>query len=61
MAREVEIEPGIAWESARWGDHRRPADPYGVEEWIAERARLVEQWFPQRGAAVRAQLAARGL
>ena len=59
--RADEVEPAVAWESARWGDYRRPATPYGVTEWRAERQRLVEQWFPMRGAIVRAQLAARGL
>ena len=61
LQRGDEVEPGMAWESARRGDYRRPATPYGVSEWRAERQRLVEQWFPMRGAIVRAQLAARGL
>ncbi len=61
QARADEVAPAIPWESARWGDSRRPADPYGIEEWIAERQRLTDVWFPMRGAIVRAQLAARGL
>lgn len=61
QARDDEIAPGIPWESARWGDYRRPAAPYGVTEWDAERQRLVDTWFPARTAIVRGQLAAHGL
>jgi hypothetical protein len=60
-ARDDEVLPAAAWESARWGDYRRAEDPYGIEEWLAERQRLREQWFPGRTAIVRGQLAARGL
>ena len=47
-------------ESARWGDNRR-STPYQRDvEWVAERDRLMEQYFPQRTDIVIEQLRDRG-
>lgn len=60
--RLAEIDDAIVLESARWGDVRRPGQPYtrGVE-WVAERDALLGAYFPQRSARLLAQLRAGGL
>ena len=50
------VRPHIVLESARWGDNQRPEMPYGLLEWDAERARLLESYFPNRSAIAEAQL-----
>ena len=56
MARADEIYGAIVGESARWGDSKR-SRPYTRDvEWIAERDRLVENYFPVRTDIVMNQL-----
>jgi hypothetical protein len=60
-ARATEIETAILGESARWGDADREP-PYTRDvEWIEERRRLTEEFFPQRTAVLIEQLRAAGL
>ncbi len=48
LARANEIDTAIIGESARWGDGRRP-QPYTRDvEWVAERDRLLNEYFPVR-------------
>jgi hypothetical protein len=59
--RAREIYGAIACESARWGDAQR-ARPYTRNvEWMAERNRLLTQYFPQRTGILLEQLKAAGL
>ncbi|MCH9022768.1 MAG: CotH kinase family protein, partial [Planctomycetes bacterium] len=52
-----EVDRAMVGESARWGDNVFPSDPYRREiEWIAERDRLLDTWFPVRTASVLGQL-----
>ena len=69
-ARIDEVDGAVIAESARWGDYRRdvycyasaPCSLYTVGEyWEVEKARLLDDYLPQRTAVVQAQLAARGL
>ncbi|MDI6447427.1 lamin tail domain-containing protein [Anaerobaca lacustris] len=56
MARADEIHGAIVGESARWGDSRR-SQPYTRDvEWLAERDRLVNNYFPVRTDVVMNQL-----
>jgi len=49
-----EIQPAIYAESARWGDYRRDvrlttsALLYGETQWLKEKKRLIEDYFPKR-------------
>jgi hypothetical protein len=44
-----QLDRAIIAESARWGDHRRPSNPYTRDgEWLAEQNRLLTQYFPVR-------------
>jgi len=62
LARLNELDRAVVGESARWGDNRRPDDPYTHDdEWAAERDWLLNTYFPQRTAIVLNQLKARGL
>jgi len=55
------IDRAVVAESARWGDTRR-AEPYTRDvEWVAEKARLVDRFFPVRSSVVLAQHRADGL
>ncbi|MBN2474599.1 MAG: lamin tail domain-containing protein [Pirellulales bacterium] len=57
-----EIDRAVVGESARWGDNRRSTDPYTRDdEWVAERDRLLNSYFPQRTDTVLNQLRGRGL
>ncbi len=61
LARANEIESAVICESARWGDERR-ATPYTRNvEWVAERNRLLTEFFPNRPDHVIAQLRRHGL
>jgi hypothetical protein len=61
QARAEEIYDPLVAESARWGDTYRDT-PYTRDvEWEAERTRLVTEFFPDRTAALIAQLTAAGL
>lgn len=56
-----QLDRAILAEAARWGDDRRPADPYDRNDWLAEQARLYGQYFPARSANVQGQLNSAGL
>lgn len=56
MARAGEIDRAIVGESARWGDSLRSNQPYTRTDWIAERDRLLNQYFPVRTNNVLNQL-----
>ncbi len=62
LDRLSEIDRAIVGESARWGDNRNPgAPPFTRATWIAERDRLLADYFPVRTANLLGQLAADGL
>lgn len=47
--RAHEIRNAIVGESARWGDYRRASRPFTRDaEWMEERARLLDEYFPSR-------------
>jgi hypothetical protein len=55
--RSDEIFSALIGESARWGDAKRPAQPYTRDvEWAEERRRLVEECFPGRTEVLIKQL-----
>jgi hypothetical protein len=56
MARANEIDRAIIGESARWGDSIRSNAPYTRVDWLAERDRLVDQYFSVRTDIVLNQL-----
>jgi len=61
QVRLDEIDRAIVGESARWGDNRK-AIPYTRDvEWVNERDRLLNTYFPQRTAIVLGQLRSAGL
>jgi hypothetical protein len=56
------IDRAIVGESARWGDVVRTTQPYTRDvEWVAEKNRLLTQFFPNRTALVIQQLKNAGL
>lgn len=56
------VRDAVVLESARWGDSRRPGEPYTRDvEWQAELDWLLDTWFVERAAIVVAQLRDRGL
>ena len=60
--RLSQVDRAVVGESASWGDNRRPGRPYTRnEEWVAERDRLLNTWFPQRSDVVFNQLRSDGL
>ena len=62
MRRAQEIERALVPESARWGDWKIPGVIYNRDDhWIAERDRMLTQFFPQRSAVVLQQLRDIGL
>jgi len=62
MMRILEIDPAIVCESARWGDARRPNQPYTRNnEWMTELTWLIRTYFPQRSKNVIAQLRSLGV
>ncbi len=57
-----EIDPAIACEAARWGDARRPSDPYTRnDEWMTEMNWLLNTYFPARTNIVLNQFRSAGL
>jgi len=52
MRRATESEKLIVLESARWGDYRRPSDPYTKADWLRELNGLLKNYFPYRSANV---------
>ncbi len=60
-ARADEIYGAVIGESARWGDGRR-RDAYTRDvEWVAERDRLLNEYFPRRTDVLLGQLTDEGL
>jgi len=60
--RKAEIDKAIVDESARWGDAKRPSQPFTRNvEWLAEVNRIVSSYIPQRTNTVLNQLKADGL
>lgn len=68
LARQLEV--AIVAESARWGGYRSSVHPYKTgpfeiyrrdTHWRPEVRRLLEEYFPKRGEALREQLRAAGL
>ena len=61
LARSDEIEDAVVAESARWGDTDREP-PYTRDvEWMDERARLLDEFFPYRSGHLEQQLIEAGL
>ncbi|MCA9148399.1 MAG: lamin tail domain-containing protein [Planctomycetales bacterium] len=59
--RSAQVEQAVVAESARWGDNRR-LTPYTRDvEWVAERNRLLTQYFPTRTRFMISQFRQRGL
>jgi hypothetical protein len=57
-----QIYYAIVDESARWGDYNRAGNAYTRNaEWAAERSRLLNTYFPQRGAVFVSQMRTAGL
>lgn len=56
-----EIDLAIHAEAARWGWVERPGDPYDHADWEVEKARLLDEYFPQRSEIVIEQLRLGGL
>lgn len=62
MRRIEEIDDAIVLESARWGDVRRPGQPYTRDlEWSNELRALQISYFPRRSERVLGQLRSAGL
>ncbi len=68
--RADEIDVAVVAESARWGSYRRDvhswsSGPYQLytrnDYWIAERQRLLEDYFPRRNAVALSQFRSMGL
>jgi len=56
LARLDVVDEAVVAESARWGDSRRPKPFTRDKEWLAEKNRLLKQYFPQRTGIVLDQL-----
>lgn len=56
LARLDVVDEAVIAESARWGDSRRPKPFTRDKEWLAEKNRLLKQYFPQRTGIVLKQL-----
>ncbi len=50
--RAMELDVAIIAESARWGDNRRGTPYERDDEWVAERDRILNDYFPERTAEV---------
>ncbi|MBN1804231.1 MAG: CotH kinase family protein, partial [Sedimentisphaerales bacterium] len=62
MARANEINGAIVGESARWGDSKRPSQPYTRDvDWAGEVNRLVNEYFSVRTDIVMNQIRQAGL
>jgi len=62
LDRAEEIRLALVAESARWGDNKRPDNPYTPDvEWQQELDFFTQTYFPQRTDIVLNQLKARGL
>ena len=56
QARLDSIDEAIVAESARWGDNQRSTPFTRDKEWVAEKNRLLQQYFPRRTGIVLSQL-----
>ena len=57
LSRLNTIDRAVVAESARWGDNRNPdKPPFTREDWIVERDRLIEDFFPLRSQVLIEQL-----
>ena len=56
QARLDSIDEAIVAESARWGDNQRATPFTRDKEWVAEKNRLLKQYFPRRTGIVLSQL-----
>ena len=57
ISRLEDIDRAVVAESARWGDNRNPDKPaYTREDWITERDRLMQDYFPFRTEVLVGQL-----
>ncbi|SVD75082.1 uncharacterized protein METZ01_LOCUS427936, partial [marine metagenome] len=61
QARLDSIDEAIVAESARWGDNQRSTPFTRDKEWVAEKNRLLQQYFPRRTGIVLNQLRAQNL
>jgi len=59
--RAEEIDRAIVGESARWGDRKRAAAYTRDIEWVQERDRLLNDYFPRRTGILVSQLRGAGL
>ena len=55
-AMATEINDAIVAESARWGDAQRDSSLTRNDDWIPERDRLLNAWFPERTRVLLEQL-----
>ena len=57
LSRLNTIDRAVVAESARWGDNRNPdKPPFTREDWVVERDRLIEDFFPLRSQVLIEQL-----
>ena len=61
LALAAEIDKAVVAESARWGDAKREPPYTRDAEWVTERDRIVNNYFPRRQAVFLSQLRADGL
>jgi hypothetical protein len=61
LARLNVVDEAVVAESARWGDSQRPKPFTRDKEWIAEKNRLLKQYFPKRTSIVLNQLRGQNL
>ena len=66
----LQVEDALGMESARWGDYRRDVHPYKTppyelytveKHWKPEVKRILQEYFPNRGAHFTQQLLQAGL
>ena len=48
----VELGPGVLMEYARWGNYFGSPGQFGLGDWVAERDRLLEDFFPIRSGVL---------
>ncbi len=54
----IELGPAVLMEYARWGNYFEVPGRYNLTDWVAERDRLLNHYFPIRGQVVLQQLLA---
>ncbi len=60
QARLTEIDQAIIGESARWGDNRKPTDPYTRADFVAVSTGVINSFFPVRTSTVLGHFNSRG-